>query len=162
MKRQRGSILVGVIGLSAIVTVALAGFLTMAGSSNRLQADSESEIQLHYAAESAMDMGLRWLRTYPSTKTGNPAWPASPVYLNSILGDFTDLEGCKVRVRFSATPGEFEPHKITCFATFGGGRDTLEINYYLATTVDNQEVENGTTLSGLTMSQWREIIHPGH
>jgi len=162
MKRQRGSILAGVVGLTVVVTAALGGFLVMVGSSNRIEADSETETQLHYAAESAMDMGLRWLRTYPVTKTNVSNWPAAPITLNSATGDFTLQDGAWVKVIFSASPAEFEAHKLRCFATLGSGRDTLEINYYLALTTQVQEDEGGTTLYGLATAQWRETIHPGH
>lgn len=163
MKGERGSVLAGVVGLSAVVSAALAGFLMMATNSNRFQADSEAESQLHYAAESAMDLGIRWLRIYPDTKTNDQTWPATPVCLNSTAGNYTLMEGAWVKVLFFATPGEYQNHKIRCFATFGTHRDTLEINYYLASTdMNSSEVDvNGTTLYQLNMGQWREILHPG-
>jgi hypothetical protein len=162
MRGQRGSILVGVIGLSAVVSAALAAFLVMASSSNGLQADSEAETRLHYAAESAMSMGLRWLRTYPVSKTSDVTWPAAPVVLNSAGNNFTLMDGAWVKVIFLATPGEFQDHKIRCFATLGSGRDTLEINYFLAlTNVNNPEFYNGNPIYSLSMAQWRETIHPG-
>jgi hypothetical protein len=43
----------------------------------------------------------------------------------------------------------------------GSGRDTLEINYYLALTQGTTEDEAGTTLYDLTMAQRRQTIHPG-
>jgi hypothetical protein len=148
-------------GFTVGITAALGGFLVFASGSNRLEADSESESQLNYAAESAMAMGLRWLRTYPASKTGDKTWPATPIVLNSGTGDFTLMEGVWVKVGFLATPQGFVAHKLQCFATFGTGRDTLEINYYLAQTQGTAEDEAGTTLYDLTMSQRRQTIHPG-
>jgi hypothetical protein len=164
MNGQQGSILAGVVGLTVGITAALAAFLVVAGSSNRLEADSESETQLHYSAQSAMTMGLRWLRIFPDTKTNDLTWPATAVCLNSMPGNFTIMDGVWVKVVFFATPGEYQNHRIRCFATMGSGRDTLEINYYLASTdMNSSKIDgNGATLYQLNMGQWRETIHPGH
>jgi hypothetical protein len=161
MNGQRGSILASVVGFSVVITAALGGFLVLAGNSARFGADSETETRLHYAAESAMAMGLRWLRTYPGTKTQDALWPTAPVVLNSATNGFTLMDGVWVKVVFLASPGEYQLHKLRCYATLGPGRDTLETNYYLALTTQNQEDEAGTTLYGLTMAQWRQTIHPG-
>lgn len=174
MTGQRGSILAGVVGLTVGLTAALAGFLVMATNSNRLEADSESETQLHYAAESAMEMGLRWLRTYPGEPTPlhltDDDWPTNPVVLNSANNDpaaaannYTTMDGAQVKVVFFANhSGAGEKHAIRCFATFGSGRDTLEINYYVKWQGRTPETENGTALYELVTSQWRETVHPGH
>jgi hypothetical protein len=161
MKGQRGSVLAGVMGFTVGITAALGGFLVFAGGSNRLEADSEAEAQLHFGAESAMAMGLRWLRTYPDAKTHIATWPAAPIVLNSASDNFTLMEGVWVKIKFLATPTGFQSHKLQCFATLGSGRDTLEINYYLALTQGTTEDEAGTTLYDLTMAQRRQTIHPG-
>lgn len=163
MKGQRGSVLAGVVGFTVLITAALGSFLVFAGGSTRLEADSEAEAQLHHAAESAMAMGLRWLRTYPDTKTGDKNWPASPVVLNSATNDFTYIGGAWIKVIFMATPSPaFQEHKLRCLATLGSGRDTLEINYFLSGTSNSSlETEAGTTLYKVSMIQWRETIHPG-
>ncbi|MBW8888366.1 MAG: hypothetical protein JF616_11480 [Fibrobacteres bacterium] len=176
MKGQRGSILAGVVGLTVGITAAIAGFLVVAGNTTRLEADSESDIQLHYAAQSAMVMGLRWLRSYPDPSIppnghlGDDNWPAQPIVLNSpgnndtaiTANNYSAMDGAQVKVVFSATPTEFEHHKLRCLATMGSGKDTLEINYYVKSAGATTENENGATLYSLATAQWRETIHPGH
>jgi hypothetical protein len=161
VKNQRGSILAGVIGLAVGITTAVAGFAVLAGNSGRVVADAQADAQMHLAAESGIYMGLRWLRAYPDTYTNLATWPTSPLTLNSALGDFSDFEGVKVKVRFYATPGQYQNHQLQALATYGAGRDTLEITVYFATTqMSSTETDGTATLYALNLARWTETLHP--
>ena len=162
MNPQRGSILAGVVGLTAGLSAVVAGFLAIATTTNRVETDSEADMKTHYAAEAGMHMGIRWLRTYPKDKTSLPDWPASPIAINNAFGTYSDFEGVQVKVIFQSSAGEYQNHKLRSLATLGPGRDTVEISMYLALTNDaSTENYNGSNIFGVDLGVWSETIHPG-
>lgn len=65
MNSQSGSALIGVLSLGLAMTVAAAGYMMIASNTGRSIADEEERAQLHYDAESALRLGLRWAKRYP-------------------------------------------------------------------------------------------------
>lgn len=121
MRGQAGSILVGVIALSLVMTVAAAGFLYLAANTDRDELDTLRSTQRFNAAETGLVMGMAWLRAKSQVYIETDAPDSVP-----ISGGYQAMDGWQVEVVLRKTPGV---RTLKSRATEGSGKDTLEITW---------------------------------
>lgn len=149
MKNQRGSVLVGVIGISIAMSVAAGGFILLSGNTAKIETDSKANLQLHYAAESGMYMGVRWIKEHASTTT----WPNYMV-LTPGGESFTSMDGSKVKVTFEKVLACAGCYVLASFATAGTGTDTLKIVWQI------NSITNVLNKAYPWMDFWKERLIP--
>src|SRR4051812_13279010 len=101
MKSQKGSVLVGMVALSAVLTMVAGGYLFATANSGSEVEKSADENGLHYAAETGMQIGVRWMRNYYPTffnETWSGSWIITPG------GDFAVIDGYKIKVKIQGNP----------------------------------------------------------
>ncbi|MDQ3001794.1 MAG: hypothetical protein M3Y08_11105 [Fibrobacterota bacterium] len=158
IKRQKGSVLVGVLALSVAMTVAAGGLIMLAANTAKDGSQILEDRALHYVAESATYMGVRWVRSYLQTEIP-VTWDDSLVLTPGADG-FTVMDDVWVKVKFVDDPGGGGGHfAIKTWATLGAGRDTLLIIWQI------NSLGTPTSGSGLNsnayLADWTETLLPG-
>jgi hypothetical protein len=154
---ENGSILVGALILSACLSLGAGGLLLVSATWNSDHGTDFQNGRLLDAAESAMIMGVRGLRTRSSEFiTGHNG---SPIRLTSEAADFISMDGILVQVEFhydNISTLRF----LQSLATMPSGADTIEVRW----TVVDDEVESldpippGNIRSNVSMVDWRERV----
>lgn len=159
---QSGSVLVAVLAISVILTAAAAGFLALGVNGVGVGADSRRLTQTYYAAESGLNMGVRWLKHYDEffvknykSNVKNFGLPDSFVVTRGPRGwsDFDSVQ-VKVVIDTNTTNAYFE---LTSKATLGLGMDTVLLKLRVA------NVASGSPKSSYTgvLNTWTETLIPG-
>lgn len=157
MIRQQGSILVGVLVISATMALAGGAFIILAGNADRDVGISESDYNLHYAAESAMQMGAGWIRGHDSA-FHDPTW-AGNTELTIGADGYALIEGVWTRCSILGQPAAGPPiRSLNCTATYGARRDTLNISWTLDSVRRDTYI---ATQSRPYFSNWTETYRPG-
>jgi hypothetical protein len=170
MSKQRGSVLIGVMALSLLMTIAASGFILVTANTANDGLGSAANRQLHYAAESGLYLGIRWARSYdvgdPAVLTiDDPTWWADGLVLTKDqygTAGFADIDGMSVMVILGPDPAGGR-HRLTSLATAGPGQDTLEIFQAInfATQGDRSGSGDASILCSPAMDKWVETVHPG-
>jgi hypothetical protein len=95
--QQKGSSLVGVMALTLIMSLAAGGFLVFSTNVAKNGLASASDLQLQYAAESGIQLGLRWTRNYPPANVNDITWSTGTVLTQGVAG-FEQINGRWVKV----------------------------------------------------------------
>ena len=147
------------VALSAVMTLAAGGYLLFTANGNKDQDLASKDISLHYAAESGMQMGVRWMRCHWK-EYFDPTWAESQIITQ--FGDFETLDGFQVKVTITGNPTA--PHiplrTLVCLATRGYGEDTLKIAWQMDAT-PTDDVVGASTHCKPVMSNWQETLYPG-
>ena len=70
--KNRGSAIVGVVALTALLTIVVAGFINVVINEGVNEAEAYNEDEAFVSAESGLNLGIRWLRaTYPIPAPGD-------------------------------------------------------------------------------------------
>ena len=154
MKNQQGSILVGILALSLVMTMAAGGFILLSGNTTNRVSMSQQNLQLHYAAEAGIHLAVRWTRNYPIDKINDVTW-ADPLDLTTGLNGYDILNGYKIKVTiFNGGAGT---HWLKSFAIGPDHTDSLEITQQ----INIATVAPAPFKSTPALSKWIEIIPPG-
>ena len=148
---QRGSVLAGVLMLSVAFSLVAGGFVASVADKANQETAAISNLQVQYAAESGMLMGLRWARTYPFASIHDPNFAANLVLTPGSNG-FQDIDGISVKVVF--LPGGLGVHTMQSFATTGAHKDTVELTWQM------NDPDNSSPIN-LNLDRWVETFHPG-
>jgi hypothetical protein len=159
-KHQKGSVLVGVLALSVAMTVAAGGFILLAANTAKDGTRILEDRALHYAAESATYMGIRWVRSYSYLPSEMPVTWDDSLVLTPGADGWTVMDDAWVKVKFVDDPGGGGGHfAIKTWATMGAGRDTLLIIWQI------NHLGSPTSGSGLNsnanLADWTETLLPG-
>ncbi len=131
MKGEKGSILVGVIGLCLAMSIAAGGFLLFSTNTAKDGLASATDLQLQYAAESGLELGIRWTRIYPfivGEKMNDPLWNPRLVLTRGASG-FDLINDRWVKVILDTLSGS---HCMISMATRGANFDTLVITQIIS------------------------------
>jgi hypothetical protein len=160
MNSQKGSVLVGVLGLCVAITIAASGLITTAANVSGTEIDSGRDLQLHYAAEAGMQMGVRWTRAFAYADVSNSAWPAGQPAFVVTRGDagFETINGMKVKVVFLSGVAGGGVHTLQIIAKDPTRpRGTLEINWQ----INSADPSSPLPLkSKPNLAKWKEFYHP--
>jgi hypothetical protein len=167
MQSQRGSILVGVIALSMAMTLAAGGLIVMSINTAKDESGSATDIQLHYAAESAMQMAAYWLKYYNASDIEDRDWMKPEFVLTSTgLIDnpgYATIEGMQVKVTLIANTTGDAPHTLQALAKDGVNKEILRITWDVVSAAaiagadpNNPYIEK----SNITMRNWKESYLP--
>jgi len=129
MKNQRGSILIGVLAMSLIMTVAAGGLLFVASNSGNDEQRSAEDVTLHYAAESAIYLGLRWIRYHGWTF--HDAHKSETMVLTWPETDYALIDDVKVRVVLKPNGLPKRTLEATAFSDIS--KDTLVVGWSVDT-----------------------------
>lgn len=154
MKGQRGSVLVGILSLGLIVTLMAGSYLVLAGNSGTADDIALEDVALKNAAESGINLGLRWMRTRTPGYLAHQNLTSMPLTIGT--DNFMDLDDFKVRVRIT---GVHLALRLESMATRGAGRDTCRIIQQIA---DITDLNTPGTESDLTLGPWQETILPAN
>lgn len=164
MRRQRGSVLVGVIALSLSMTLIAGGVIVMSVNSSTDEANSRRDIQMHYAAESGMQMGLYWARYYEKIDLEDPDWK-KPEYVLSQTDNhgtpgFADINGMKVRVALVArVGGAGPPHTLEVLVKDGINPGILKVTWDINSADAFTDADHDVK-SRPSASNWKETYLP--
>jgi|GEM_PF-7122899 len=155
MKSQRGSILVGVIGLSLVMTVAATGLVMITTNSANVAEYRQGDVDIHAAAEAGMQMGVAWIRNYHPNEIDSygGSQRISPT-------DFVILNGYTVNDSITCLlPPAVPECRLIVTATLGPQHDSLTITWDMV----NSPMPGGPTPFNCTptMSNWQETLTPG-
>ena len=165
MKRQRGSVLVGVVALSLAMTIAAGGLIVMSANSALSDVDATKDLELRLAAEAGMQMGLQWTRYYSVADLNDPAWMAPGFVLTyESLGvpGFEDFDGTKVKVSLlsNAMGGGFA-HYVEALAKEDNGPGILRITCnVIAEPAVSPPASYIPIISHPQLLDWKETYHP--
>ncbi len=156
MKNQKGSILVGVIALSLVMSLAAGGFIILSTNTAKDGLISASDLQLQYAAESGMHMAIRWTRAYDKGKINDSTW-AKNFVLTRGPGGFDTLNGKLVKVTFGYEGQGV--HTINSLATGPSGHPILQISQVIDSATDGP---GGVSplVSTPVLSSWTQVAFP--
>ncbi len=149
MRSQRGSVLAGVLGLSVVMAIAAGGMIVASGNAGNLTSASNQDLSLHYAAESGMLMGARWIRTHTQTTYASPLWTTGTL---DLTGGYSLLDGFQVKTWIEHISGGIDTLRTRAFLE--GGKDTLQLSW----TVD--AVGNAADPNRPILSNWKEKYVP--
>ncbi|MEO6096783.1 MAG: hypothetical protein ABIW76_14225 [Fibrobacteria bacterium] len=157
MNGQTGSVLAGVIAISVILSVAASGYLFVMGNSGKDEVAYANDQTLHYAAESAMYLAVKWIRGH-SKAYHDDTWNGSLVLTPGPNG-YSNIDGALARVDITGLPGGPPLRRLRCHATAGAGKDTLVLTWLL----DKVDPDPGDALKCIPfMSTWQESYNPGN
>jgi hypothetical protein len=153
---QKGSILVGVVAISLMMTAAAGGFLVLAGNSSGDSEDYSNELAFRYAAESALVMGAACIRAHSKSVYDGP-WPGGDTQvLTPGLGGYSNFNGIQARVSIHRSPGV--PDILKCIAIPISNTGTLILTW----TIERVVVDPvNSTLCIPILSNWSETFQPG-
>jgi hypothetical protein len=155
---QKGSILVGVVALSLMMTVAAGGFLILAGNSSGDSEDYSSELAFRYAAESALVMGAACIRAHSKSMYDGPWSGGDTQVLTPSPGPdgYSSFNGIQARVSIHRSPGV--PDTLKCIAKPISNTGTLILTW----TIERVDVDPmNSTLCIPILSNWSESYQPG-
>jgi hypothetical protein len=98
---QSGSAMMGVVGLSVIMTLAASGYLMLNANTGRSIDYVKEDRALHFAAESGLMMGASWFKRYAPASYA-AYWPTAPRTLTT--GAHIVINGHQVRVWIETAP----------------------------------------------------------
>jgi hypothetical protein len=157
MSGQRGSVLVGVLAISLILTVAASGYLFVMGNTGKDELANANDQTLHYAAESAMYMAVKWVRGHSKAFHAD-TWDGSLVLTPGTDG-YSNIDGILARVVITGLPGGPPLRRLRCYATAGSGKDTLVLTWLL----DRVDQDLSDPLRCIPfLSNWQESYLPGN
>lgn len=151
MKNQRGSVLVGVIGISIAMSVAAGGFILLSANTAGTEVRSATNLRLHYAAESGIFMGVRWVKTHNFVGT---AWP-SYLVITPDEESFTTIDGIKVKVTFETGAAGGGNYQLRSVATQGDNMEKVEVSWQINSF--NPDAANKAVPS---LQNWKETYTP--
>jgi hypothetical protein len=165
---QRGSVLVGVIALSLAMTLAAGGLMVMSINTAKDESGSATDIQLHYAAESAMHMAAYWLKYSAADDLENRNWN-KPSFVLTSTSEFHDdpgyatIEGMQVKVSLIANATGDAPHSLQALAKDGVNKGILKITWDMvsADAIAGADPDDPyTPKSNIIMRNWKESYLP--
>lgn len=171
MRGQSGSILVTVLAMALILTVAAGSYLAMGTNAGGATADSQRISRTYLAAESGLNLGVRWCMYYAADSLKKTAWANNLVLTQSSspgVPGWTDFDGVQVRVVFDVGSGlKAGFHELDSYATLGSGRDTIKLTMQI-TGADSikpipppgQPVSQFTDGKGY-LNYWNDSLFPG-
>jgi hypothetical protein len=151
MKNQRGSVLVGVIGISIAMSVAAGGFILLSSNTAGIEVGSATNLQLHYAAESGIFMGVRWVKAHNNAGT---AWPNYQV-ITPGGESFTTIDGIKVKVTFEVGAPGGGAYQLKSVATPGSGMEMVEVSWQI-----NSFNPDAAGKAVPSLQNWKETYTP--
>jgi hypothetical protein len=157
MKGQRGSILIGVLAMSLIMTVAAGGMMFVAANSGNDEQGSAENLTLHYTAESGIYLGLKWIRGHDSVF--HDTHKAETMVLTLPEDGYDLIDGINLRVVLKPHPDGLPKRTLETTAFYDGAKDTLVVKWAV-------EIRRALGLDSLTrsrsiLSQWQESYLPG-
>lgn len=160
MNGQRGSALIGVLSLGLAMTIAASGYVMIASSVGRSIPDEEVRAQMHYDAESALRLGLRWMKKYTNAPGCN-TWPADLVLSQGVDNGWISLNASTVKVSLEPGAPGGGCRTIRAFAK-RTGMETIELSIQINSPLN--PTPSTTTgpqpLCDLALSKWTETVHP--
>jgi hypothetical protein len=164
---ERGSILVVALGLSVLLTMAVSGFIAIVARAGGSGADELRYSRIFYAAESGLNMGVRWCKHYPKEKfnEGSESWADGLILTQDSdvpgTAGWSDFDGVKVKVVFlhGAPGGGY--HEIRSFATSGPGQDTVKLSFQITGAGIEAGMNPLTSFGGGYLNTWTEDLIPG-
>lgn len=159
MNGQRGSILIGVLILTLAMAIAVNGLILSASNNSLIEEDSMRDLKMHYAAETGMQIGVRWSRAYDENLINDSLWPtAEPNFtITNGTDGFATIHGMKVKVVFGRDPSLVGRHLIRVWAKDGINKGVLETTWQISTA---SEKEVPPIHSDPNLKTWKEIYHP--
>ena len=151
MNGQNGSVLAGVLSISVALSLVAGGFVAVVAEKSNQETTAISNLQVQYAAEAGMLMGLRWTRYYPFASIDEPTFAANLVLTPGTDG-FQNMDGIYVKVVFLS--GGLGVHVMQSFATLGTHQDTVELTWQM-------NHPGSSTPITLNLDRWVETFHPG-
>ena len=152
MNTEKGSVLVGVLAISIVMTLAAGGFILVAGNSSKDIQVSESDLSLHYAAESGANLGVAWIREQPAES--HVSWDGS-ISLNTEPDGYTNINGVQVRISVEGVAGGTPLRRVRCSATKGLNMNVLVITWDVLSVT-----ANGAKCTPV-LANWTESYTPG-
>lgn len=164
MKKEKGSILVGVLAIGLVLTYSALNLLVTVGYSGSADAEDYERQSLRNAAESGLRMGLRWAKAYDASGSGQKIndenWPATAGDFTITPGEWlTDfVTGFEVKVVLRKKGGEvIGKHAIQAFARRGEGKETLG----LLIQIDYAAIGGAPPArSILSIHSWNQTVQP--
>lgn len=106
MVNQRGSVLVGVLGISIVLTMAAGSLLMVAANSRSDEDQAFQRAACYLDAESGLQMGAEWLRTYQGATNADDIIKTNQGWAGKVLVPGTVFEnGSAVTVTVSDMAG---------------------------------------------------------
>lgn len=131
MRGQSGSVLVAVLALSLILTAAAGSYLALGTNSGSANADSQRLSRTYLAAESGLNLGVRWCAYYNADSLKKTTWENNLVLTQSSIpgvAGWANFDGVQVKVVFNAGSGpKAGYHELDSYATMGLGKDTIKL-----------------------------------
>jgi hypothetical protein len=153
---QRGSVLVGVLALSLVMTIAASSYIMLSTNSAKDALSAGTDKQLFYAAESGMNIALRWIRGYSHVNLIARTIPNNLTLTKGTNG-YQSLNGALVKVILLwGGPGE-GLYTIKSIAYSEATHDTLRITQFVSNPIAGP---GAPLLSTVFPSDWSQDSHP--
>lgn len=158
LRGQRGSILVGVIGLSLVLTMAAAGYILTVGLAHAEEAENQKTTILYAAAESGLMMGADYvMRNWSATSmkagsfapTHNISGPTPSMY-NWVDAD----DGARITVYLSKSSDTL---RIISLARLDMPSDTVRLEWMIDS-VENAAAPKFSRIVRLRL--WKDKVLP--
>ena len=154
--KQRGSILVTVVGISALLGTAVASYMALSGRGADAGTDAVWRQRTFLAAESGLILGLRYMRGIDYTKwTESNTWGVGVPLTQSASGTagWMEIDGIFVKVMLDH---DFLHRKVISYATRGAGSDTVKL------TVEANATQSAAASfqTDLATDRWKMAILP--
>lgn len=152
-KDQRGSVLVGMLIFTSMLTLGAAGMLIVAAAWHSQRENSMEKERLFIAAESGLHMGARTLRAMPRDFvegfTGPNQFLSPPNY---------KLGPINISVTYEYNPVPSPPVRYIRSQAWQGESDIVELKWELVSSVDNPADDPVDTLNHVTFKNWTEMM----
>lgn len=162
MKRQKGSVLAGILVLSLVMTMAAGGYIVTAGFLLTNEEDAFEIRDLQACGESVAQLAVRYMRDVPVDNLYGPSSMANGVIVGITPGypGWTQLQNTSTSAAlgnptFKAdyTKSNSRVH-VRTWTTFPSGSDTLFISWRLDTAVTGGPY----SMSILTLKNWKDSL----
>lgn len=159
LRRQRGSVLAGVIVLSMIMTLAAGGFVLASSFVTGTQLDVKNIRLLQFAGESAAQMGVRHMRNYSASQLTAIARGATKEITSGYTtfqdaSDRAAMKSPKYRLAFEKF-SDSDTIGMKAWTTFEGRSDTVYITWKIVPTWTTPVFDQP---SDLTMRDWKDTL----
>jgi hypothetical protein len=170
MRGQSGSILVTVLALSLILTAAVGSYLALGANAGGANADSQRLSMSYLAAESGLNLGVRWCAYYTDANLKDVTWANNLVLTESAIpgvAGWADFDGVQVKVVFNVGTGlKAGFHELDSYATMGPGRDTIKLTMQITGADPISGAPIGAPVSQFTdnkgyLNYWTDSLFPG-